>query len=288
MHLNAQDLQYFANLMAVEFWFDAPLPARLRNALAMRDFTNVQESTRIQKPNQLRGAGYLKYAPDILRGERGYRTVVDEAGKAAVKEAGTKTNLTEDEIEANIRAFGFEPMEGVKNAKRPCSNDTPAVWISPGAAEAPNPTGTKPGAKPTTGSDNATPKENGGLTREENELLEDLRAEYEKESTELDEVRRQAESIGAEIRPVRRRARFLDTLLVRYSAAADRMDRENPAHPGLANEIARVREELHSLNDSLVGLNEGRLTELESRTAVLACVTDAIVEAIAAVGRPAT
>ncbi|MEI6511025.1 MAG: hypothetical protein WCO25_03200 [Candidatus Uhrbacteria bacterium] len=66
--------------------------------------------------------------------ERGYRTFVTDSGKAAVAESGTPSNLTEDEIEANVRAFGFEPMDGTKNAKIACTQYSPDAWISPGAA----------------------------------------------------------------------------------------------------------------------------------------------------------
>ncbi len=278
MHLNAQSIQFLANLLAVEEWFAGPLPARLRNALAMRDLTDVAETTRTQRPNQLRTFGYLQHAERVLSGERGFRTWVSENGKNAVAISDTKTNLTEDEIEANIRAFGYEPLEGEKNAKRACPPSTPYVWASLDRT---------PEASPTSpDSDGPKPDGPANLTREQRELLEDLRAEFAKESEALDEAKRQAEAAGADIRPVRRRARFLEALLPRYEEAAARIDTGNPAAPGLAIEIVRVREELDDTNARLVGLNEGGLANLESQAAVLECVVSAILEAIAAINNP--
>ncbi len=280
MRLNAKSLQFLANLLAVEVWFDGPLPARLRNALAMRDLTGVKENTRVQVPNQLRTFGYLSDAPKSHLAERGFRTFVTDEGKAAVEKSETKSNLTEDEIEANVRAFGFEPMDGMKNAKIACTQYSPDAWITPGAAAVARDPADEP-ASPIPESV-ARPAMS---ELERAELLEDLRAEHAKESQDLETVRGRIAEIRANILPLRRKARFLETLFARYASYAEKLD-ASARHDGLARERDRVRGELDVVRARLQTLNESDLSALEDRAGVLEAMVNAILEAIAANAEP--
>ena len=279
MRLNTKSLQFLANLLAVEVWFDGPLPARLRNALAMRDLTGVKENTRVQMPNQLRTFGYLSDAPESHLAERGFRTFVTDKGKAAVEKSETKSNLTEDEIEANVRAFGFEPMDGKKNAKIACTQYSPDAWISPGAAVARDPADEPASPIPESVARPAMSE------LERAELLEDLRAEHAKESQDLETVRGRIAEIRANVLPLRRQARFLETLFARYASYAEKLG-AGARRDGLARERDRVRGELDAVKARLETLNDTELSALEDRASVLVLMVDAIIEAIAANAEP--
>ena len=128
MRLNAKSLQFLANLLAVEVWFDGPLPARLRNALAMRDLTGVKENTRVQVPNQLRTFGYLSDAPKSHLAERGFRTFVTDEGTfvvdVCIKKSGGEIRRSEDYQVTNRKT----PMQsGAPEDKNRRPDDVPAV-----------------------------------------------------------------------------------------------------------------------------------------------------------------
>jgi hypothetical protein len=274
MRLDEQHLQFLANHLAVEERFGTTIPPRLRNAFALRDFTAIEEVSRVQISNHLAAAGYLSQQKE-RRLERGFRTSLTEAGKKVIARTGTTSNLSEDEIDANIRAFGFQPMDGARNGQMACSIYTPKTWESIDGTKS-----TPPNGDPAAPNVDDDPMPSALTARERQELLEDLRAELAKESDELDKTRSELATMDADIPLLRRRTRFLTTLLARYNGAATNAS-NGGTRAGIEREAQRVRDDLRETSASLATMDESEYAALKTDAAVLEAIVEAIREAIA-------
>lgn len=281
MSTDQKIVQFLANHLALETRFGGPIPSRLRVALADRDFGSDPRNSRLQRPIQLIHRGLISASPESPDA-KGRRTFLSDDGEKEVVRFGTRTNLTDEEIDWNISDFGFRPLDGAWNAgTAQChmrrSKEDSRSWVALDSLRLAT------ASTNVSGTDEPVSSRPSDLSeRSIRELLEDLRAEHHKESQALEETMSLLAVARVNALPYERPVLLLEELIRRYEAAAKMQTNEATA-AGIRVEIERMRGELEV---PLAGLTETRLRPLEARAAVLTAVVQAILEAIASLGIP--